>query len=296
MKVGVKYDFKPVQRGVLITSKSYIELTLYLIVDKGYRYVLGGRLTTDRAENIFSALRIHHQILNGLQVKQNLRAVGVSQYLRPVGSSLTSYEQDDRPLLCIDLDALRRSAKIRRDEYQISLPPIPDLSETQVTFKTFEPYALYHCAGYIMSRIDQFCPRVCKDCKGSAGSKQFSPSRYSKLTELKRYTEVKNTLFFVNDETFDFFFAMETVFKQYLPYFMQQVAHLHYDLESFFFKELMAIEFEFVKVCTRPDCIDLKTVVIKRFTRFKLFTSNYKTESKGRVYNSKTEAMHAAVK
>lgn len=301
MKVGDKFTFKPVQRGIMLTTKSYIELTMYLMEEKGYTYVLGGRLTTDCAENVFSAARIHHQILNALQFKRNIRAIGISQYLRPVGSSLTSYEQDDRPMLNIDLDALRRSAKMRRKEYQLDLPPIPDLSNADVKFGLLEPYDLYHCAGYIMSRIDKFCKKdKCQVCMKSAGSKDFSPSKYSKLTELKRFTEKKRTLFFINDGTYDFFFQMEIVIRQYLPYFMNKVAHLHYDLEAFFYEKLSAIQFDFSSNCKDENGVpvehDLKGLVIKRFTRFRLSSSNYTSKEVDKVYNSKTVAMHAAVK
>ncbi|XP_071576118.1 uncharacterized protein [Temnothorax nylanderi] len=42
MKVGNGTQFKPVQRGVIITTKSIIELSTYLINEKDYQFVLAG--------------------------------------------------------------------------------------------------------------------------------------------------------------------------------------------------------------------------------------------------------------
>lgn len=52
--IGKDKKFKPVQAGVMITTQSLIELTQYLINDRGYLCVLGGRFTQDCVENLFS--------------------------------------------------------------------------------------------------------------------------------------------------------------------------------------------------------------------------------------------------
>lgn len=86
-------QFKPVQRGVIITTKFIIELSTYLINEKAYQYILAGRLTSE-CENIFSSVRAKQSSPNTLQFKQNLKIIAISKYLKPVGNS--SYEEDDR--------------------------------------------------------------------------------------------------------------------------------------------------------------------------------------------------------
>lgn len=80
MKVGNGTQFKPVQRGVIITTKSIIELSTYLINEKGYQFVLAGRLTSDCVENIFSCVRAKQPIPTALQFKQNLKIIAISKF------------------------------------------------------------------------------------------------------------------------------------------------------------------------------------------------------------------------
>lgn len=83
MIVGNGTQFKPVQRGVIISIKSIIELSTYLINEKGYLYVLAGWLTSDCIENVFSSVRVKQPSPNVLQFKQNLKIIAISEYLKP---------------------------------------------------------------------------------------------------------------------------------------------------------------------------------------------------------------------
>lgn len=57
--VGNGAQFKPVL-GVIISTKSIIELSTYLIDEKGYQYVIAGRLTSDCVEDIFFLLELNN--------------------------------------------------------------------------------------------------------------------------------------------------------------------------------------------------------------------------------------------
>lgn len=96
MEIG--RHFKPVQRGVMITTQSIIELTEYLIIERDYKYVLTSRFTQDCVENLFSGIRAKHQIPNALQFKQDLKELCISHYIRP--SKNSNYDQDDREFIC----------------------------------------------------------------------------------------------------------------------------------------------------------------------------------------------------
>lgn len=107
MKVKGQWDFKPIQRGVAIASKTYIELSTYLIKERKYTYVLGGRLTTDFIENIYSCVRADFPIPNALQFKQSLKKIALSRYLKSVKTS--SYEEDDRQLFSPSLAEFKQA-------------------------------------------------------------------------------------------------------------------------------------------------------------------------------------------
>ena len=42
---GSKTAWKPFQKGIVITTTSFLELSNFLINERGYRFVLGGRFT-----------------------------------------------------------------------------------------------------------------------------------------------------------------------------------------------------------------------------------------------------------
>lgn len=56
LHVGNKGDFKPVQKGVIISTKSILELADYLFRERKFQFLLTGRLTQDCIENLFSVL------------------------------------------------------------------------------------------------------------------------------------------------------------------------------------------------------------------------------------------------
>lgn len=53
LSFGIKSDWKPFQKGIII-STSFIQLTTFLLDRKDYVFVLGGRFTQDCLENLFS--------------------------------------------------------------------------------------------------------------------------------------------------------------------------------------------------------------------------------------------------
>lgn len=74
---GSKTDWKPFQKGVIISTLSYIELSKYLIKEGNYKFVLCGRFTQDCIENLFAILRSKHCTLNAVQLKSNLKLITI---------------------------------------------------------------------------------------------------------------------------------------------------------------------------------------------------------------------------
>lgn len=102
IKIGSKGTWKPCQAGVLLATKSIIDLQNIFLNEKSYKFLLTGRFSQDCLENLFSCIRSVQPIPNSLQFKCNLKLVCVAQFLKNVSNS--SNDQDDREFLGDILD------------------------------------------------------------------------------------------------------------------------------------------------------------------------------------------------
>ena len=282
IEIGKKKDFKSVQTGIMLTTQSFIDLTKYLISKRKYLYVLGGRFTQECVENLFSNIRKKFPVPNALQFKHSLKILSVSQYFQELNN--TNYEQDDGNLIA---DFLKRFNKDKSKVVE-QIPVIPLEAENKViNMNNFEMNSLYNVCGYVISRICKL-NRVCNDCINSAGSKTYLNSniKYSKFVQLKCYRT--NTLFFVNNETFNYFFEMEIIFRKYIPYLKNT---LNCDLVKFFTQKMAHIRCD-----TLNNCHDLFNKIMIYFIRFRIRTSSKNEMLKKPIFNSKTMAMHSIIK
>lgn len=279
MIVGNGMQFKPMQRGVIIST--IIELSTYLINEKGYQYVLAGRLTSDCVENIFSCIRARQPTPNALQFIHNLKIIAVSKYLKPIGNF--SYEEDDRIIVG---DFLNRP-KIQKIKEK--LPYVPGFSNKNIILRNIENNVLYNIAEYILSRVSK-SNISCESCLNSAGSPTYkSISKFVQFVQLPCFR--KNTLFFVNEITFQYFQLMEIIIRQYLPYLKSNYDANKYDLVHFFNEKMQHIPCVILK-----NCHNIKQKIMIRFIRFRLQIGNPKGRLPNKTYNSKTMAMHATVR
>lgn len=92
LKFGNKDEWKSFQKGIVISTLSYIELTSFLLNERQYSFVLGGRFTQDCLENLFSVLRMKNSTLNAVQLKNNLKLTTISHYMRSI--SCGNYNDD----------------------------------------------------------------------------------------------------------------------------------------------------------------------------------------------------------
>lgn len=255
MRVGNKGIFKPVQTGLIITTKSYIELTDYLLKERRFLYVSGARFSNDFVENLFSNIRKKFPTPNALQFKQSLKHVTASQYLQELPN--TNYETDNGALLA---DFLKRPVKKTVNEQSKEMPTLPpDLETKIIRLNNLELNSLYYLCGYIISSILKN-HKLCDSCIDSAGSKTYDPKvKYSRLVSLKCYR--KKTLFFVNDKTFNFFLEMYIIITRYLPYIKQK----NYNIVTFLIEKLKSVE-----CSTLKNCHNLSNKIKTRFIKFKL--------------------------
>ncbi|KAJ4426849.1 hypothetical protein ANN_26648 [Periplaneta americana] len=163
MEVGQKKIWKPSQTGVLISTQAMLELQANLLEDRQYKFLLTSRFSQDCLENLFSVLRSKQCVPNAVQVKNNLKLICVSQYLR--NASRSSYEEDDREFLSGFLDTLHE-VKPKSEEVEISA----EVSHPMASLNSSELNSLYNVSGYIVQSI-QKTSKTCSTCISAVGSK-----------------------------------------------------------------------------------------------------------------------------
>lgn len=83
--------------------------------------------------------------------------------------------------------------------------------------------------------------------------------KYAKLIKLRCYKE--NTLFFVNENVFQYFREMENVMRTYLPY----INDIYVDLKSFFRFKMSNITSTVIE-----NCHNLLSKIMDRFIIFRM--------------------------
>lgn len=100
--------FKPVQRGVMLSTQSILDLTEYLLSERNFKYVLTSRFTQDCVENLFSQIRSKNVIPDALQFMRDIKVISIAMYMREIKTG--NYE-DDRMYLTGFLDYLNITKK-----------------------------------------------------------------------------------------------------------------------------------------------------------------------------------------
>lgn len=80
MKIGGKSEWKPVQSGIVLATKTALDVHEEYLNKHGYTYVMGGRLTQDALENLFSVVRSRTPVPGPHDFKVSLRLITLSQY------------------------------------------------------------------------------------------------------------------------------------------------------------------------------------------------------------------------
>lgn len=272
IKVGYKRSWKPSQSGVRISTQSMLEVHSYLLESKKYQFVLTSRFSQDCLENLFSVLRSKQIVPNAVQVKNNLKLICISQYLK--NSSSSSYDQDDREFLPGFLD----STGAEKPSYEnVQLPAYIEPPMFNPTHS--ELNSLYNICGYILQSIIK-TSSTCTDCVSAAGSKTPIYNSFAKFTSLKRFRE--HSLFFCSEVLFYFFLEMETIFRKYISIVCKQ----NINLKEFFFKKMSSLSVDM------PDCHKLRSKIIKRFVMFRLKIYSKKYGNSTKQLASKTIAGH----
>lgn len=177
----MKGGWKPWQRGILIATTAYLNLTERLLQNPSYTFVLGGRFSTNCVENLFSVVRMKYKVPTVIQWKNCLKSIILTQYARSVASS--SYEQEisenfNDSLTLQALDFLRKGKnhsfknsiiaginlklfsfisdksekKVQENEPSLA----PGWSQCLKLLSSKTENALFHVAGYLLDSIMVF--------------------------------------------------------------------------------------------------------------------------------------------
>lgn len=281
-------QYKPWQRGAQITTQSILDLSKYLL-DNGFKYFMPGRCSQDCIENLFSLIRSVHPVPNCLQLKQDLRLITVSQYTATITNS--SYENDDAVPLSGFLNFINKKKTVPNDGQDILLKnmfdTLPPQNSKPLNFK--ELNLLYYYSGFVLKQINKI-RKLCKQCTAATLTNSSTKHRYSFYVKCKERT-LKN-LWYVNDATFNFFFEMEIIFKN----FYEPARCKNLNLQQFFIHKFQNINFKL------PDCqenCNLKSRIIKRYQSMRLKSRSSRKGDKKNVkkqYASKTQSMHQDTK
>lgn len=93
MAPKLKNAWCPVQKGIMLSTKSVMELALYYLMDKRFDFFMPGRFTGDPAENTFSQTRRKNKTPTCLQFIYIIRNLCFINYMKPVKGM--SYQEDD---------------------------------------------------------------------------------------------------------------------------------------------------------------------------------------------------------
>ena len=91
---GKRPGWKPIQTGVLLSTKSLLDLFDVLVLKSSLKFLLTGRFTQDSLENLFSQLRgFGDSHPSPVQLRHNLRLICLAQFMQIPKN--TSYEKSD---------------------------------------------------------------------------------------------------------------------------------------------------------------------------------------------------------
>lgn len=269
MEVGIKKIWKPSQTGMLISTKSILDLQNILLKEKEYKFVLTGRFSQDCLENVFSILRSKQITPNAMQVKNHLKILCISQYLKC--PKATSYEEDDREFFSEFINVIECCPKQQYDTVKL-----PDTISECVALNYSELNSLYNIAGYIISSIKK-TSKTCDICVNSVGSQQPFEMVFTKFSYIKCFRA--KTLFFCHESVFYFFVDMEDVFRKYYAIVRNQ----NINLKQFFVDHMSKIDVPIIS-----SCHNLKNKVISRFVVFRLKIASKKLNERTNKFSSKS--------
>lgn len=143
LKVGHKKLWKPSQTRSILATSSILDIQKIYLYDKGLHFLLTSRFTQDCLENLFCVLRTKNIVPNALKIKNNLKLLSVSQYLKDIskGSMMKMIEFSYQDSWTLEI---RNSVTSKLENVQ--LPQV--INEPDMDLFNGELNSLYNVCGY----------------------------------------------------------------------------------------------------------------------------------------------------
>lgn len=238
-----------------------------------------GRLTQDPLENLFCTVRIKQKKPSAVLFKNTLKVISMAQIITDPTSS--SYDADDRTYLNDFLDIIKH---FKSEKKPIELPHCNSSVYYNTTkLSRLELMALYNLAGHILFKIKKNKFRKCTNCFDSLGSNKPITFEYSKLTQFKNFNSLRETssssLFYPNENVFDFFRTLENVFNFYIS----QDKYYEGNVRDSLIKEMNKIPNNFM------TCHKISDRIVRNFVSMRLkLESQRRTRSGKKNFSSRS--------
>ncbi len=250
MKIGHKGVWKPVQRGVIMATKSVLAIQEEMLT-RGHRFVLTSRFTQDCLENTFSCVRSKNPIPTPVEFHHALRIISVGQFLTTIRSG--NYQEDDSSFLADFLDTVEKNVtpSVRVEQLMVENRTAPDLTKT-------EKCILLHLAGYIVHKLIRFAS-ICGKCKTATQHTDDNPAGdNSILVNLKEFKA--GALCRPSQEAYDLTQQIEKLFRTKTSSYLMELPNAVDVLE----KEAQSLSSRL------PTCCEVQEKISKRFIRLRL--------------------------
>lgn len=277
-KFGQDGKWKPFQRGFLVSTTSVLELSKYLLQERGFQYVLPGRLLQDCLENLFSTVRSGNPKRSALQVRDSIKQITISEYLSPPVCN-SSYNWDETAFLQDFLNIVRsvKEENEKNNEKNDSLKTEFDLDFSKIVISTREQNVLYKISCYILYKISISKVKIhCNYCLSYCRLPQAEEHKsYTKLTRQPNFQYKYKSIIHIKHELFVYFLQMEKFIRIVHPIF----SHKKENLGKFITNKILDLGLH----CDIPNCHSLVKTITTRFVSFRLKTAGSPREKKKKI-------------
>ncbi|XP_014217733.1 uncharacterized protein LOC106646201 [Copidosoma floridanum] len=249
-------EWKLFQKGIILSTTSYVELASFLSNARGYGFVAGRTFTWDC---LFAISPVKNCTLDALQLRNHLKLTTLSQYLQQVSSDR---KENDRDFLPDFLQTTLENGPITvRNGPPATTAPHgmhynPKAKYHDVSLDNFEVHSLHSIADRVVESILRI-DGACNFCLACTGRFKWRLSSRGKLPQ--RFAGELS--FSVNQRAFNFFVEMEKMFRGTLKG-VKSVSPLN--LRRTLVTKFLAIPY------ILPDCHRLKSEIVRRFVMFRM--------------------------
>ena len=170
IKIGSKGHWKPLQTSALLSTKTVLDLSEYLLKERNFDFFLTSRLTQDCIENLFSDIRLKQVVPNAVQFKNNLKLIIMSKFMKKIDSS--NYTHDEREMVSDFFKILMKNKvkkKNKKDNEIIDkeLEMLLNIPKEGTSFNYQDMNLIYYNAGYSVRSILNTKQQICDNCFNS---------------------------------------------------------------------------------------------------------------------------------